>query len=168
MTETLPFHRRFLFLSTIAAACMLAACSASEPAQPVQPGEPPALPITEVVQTLDQGFERTWSDVLTVLNQRDIGTELVYKELGRITTDWVPMEDRMCDIHLSENAPLNCRTQYSLHVQPLAADASSVTIRYVEKCLGREQMELICPGSNAERRMIAVISDLKALTGIKK
>ena len=118
------------------------------------------------MQTLDIGIEKTWNSILAVLNQRDIGTELLYKELGRITTAWVPIEDQMCSLANSEQAPLSCRVRYSITLKPINRAATAVRIRYVEKCLGREEMELVCPGSNAERKMIAIIEDLKALVGI--
>ncbi len=148
-------------------ALVLASCGGQDQPDPAPAPAAPTRPITEIVQTLNIGMEQTWDSTLAVLNQRGIDTELLYKELGRITTAWVPMEDKMCDLAYSEQAPLSCRTQYSIQLQPLTSQATAVTIRYVEKCIGREELELVCPDSNAERRMVAIIEDLKALVGVK-
>jgi len=163
--------RSFLFalvFSSLVVVSILVGCSSkneqgSTARKPVVKAE---LPITEVVQTVNFNFDDTWLSVMSVVNSRNIEITLLNKELGRLTSAWIPMKDSICGVYDSNAAPLSCRTQYSFYIQRISETISSVTVRYVEKCLDREEMDLICAGSNAERNMIAIIDDLKVLLHI--
>ncbi len=128
--------------------------------------QPPNLPITEVYQTFTQDFDRTWEIIISTLTERQIDVKMANKELGRIVTTWIPLEDKLCGVESAKEAPLDCRVQFSFSASRLENEGAAVKVKYVETCLDREQMTLVCPKSNAEKMMIGIVDNLKTNAAI--
>lgn len=125
-----------------------------------------ALPITQVVQTMNLPYHRAWDTLIQILAQRGIKTDLADKKKGEIQSEWISIRDRLCGTYPSYNAPLSCRVRYSMKLEPITRKASSFTINYVENCRERQHLNLECPGSNAEKIMMLIVDDIKAAAGI--
>ena len=154
----------YLIVSVGASGCM------GQPQVPVAAptGTPPSMPITEVVQTFAADFETSWDNVLAVLTQRGIDIQMANKEIGRIVTVWVPVEDSMCSLRSASDIPLACRVQFSIAISRMVGEGSSMTIRYLETCADREELSLVCPKSKAETMMVSIVEEMKSIAAVQQ
>ena len=145
-------------LSIIAIAFLGCGDSKSPPPAPKPVIE---LPISEVQQNANRDFDSSWARILAGLAQRNIPVQLVNKEIGRIVTAWVPMNDFNCTKVSHDELPLRCRTQYIYAISPIGDTASSTSIRYMEVCQDQGEVIIVCPGSAAEKLLVELAEDLK-------
>ena len=122
--------------------------------------------ITKIVQTVNLPAADNWGAVNDILKQRGIPVAESDTNTGKIVTQWVPIIDSPCGVYPASGAPLSCQVRYTAEIQGLGPVASSFTIEYSEFCTGKEKQPLECPGSNAEKLMIAIVQDLKTLAGV--
>lgn len=148
----------------------LAFACASSPTETTPPAQPTvaqrSLPLTMVEQEVPLPLAESWELVTVALEQQNIPLAEVYEQEFVILTDWIPMKDYLCTTATASSVPLPCETQYRLGLQPLEQNKTLVRIRYTETCSGEHRIHLTCPNSAAERRMIEIIGDIKALAGI--
>ncbi len=124
------------------------------------------MAISEVAQSVNVNNATAHATVLEIFRQRRIGIHASNPQQGIIVTKWLPIVDSPCGSYPRSGAPLSCEVEYRVKTQPITAVASSVRIGYTQRCDGMESQRFECPGSNAEKLMLGVISDLKAATGV--
>jgi hypothetical protein len=119
--------------------------------------------ITQVRQTLNLDPQQTMRVTLQALSSRNVNVSSVDETQGIIETDWVPMKDSVCSGRRNHNAPLDCRARLSFKIEALPVTASILHIRYREFCSFNEELTLECPESSAEKLMISVLEEVKAV-----
>lgn len=161
--------RAILFLPSVISIVVSICGCGGEPSMPMPP--PPAniqvpQPVIEIVQTVNLPAAQAWDEMKNILAKRNISVASASKTQGEIDTAPITVTDKMCGVYNSENAPLTCQVRYFIKVEQVTPIASSVGVRYVEKCLERKDIQLECPGSQAELTMKAMIAELKARAGV--
>lgn len=146
-------------------------CTSDTPPPPPQPEERPnsentpsvKLPITEVRQTLNIGYADLLRSVLATLGERKVPVNLVDESVGVIETGWVPTRDRLCNMVGSNQAPLPCRVRLLFKIDGISGISSALQVKYEEICTFNEDMRLECADSSAEKLLLLVLEDIKAL-----
>jgi hypothetical protein len=124
------------------------------------------MAISEVAQSVNIDVITAHNTMLEIFKQRRIKILKSIPQQGLIVTKWLPIVDMLCGSYPRSGAPLSCEVEYRVKTMPITEVASTVRIGYTERCSGLESQRFECPGSNAEKLMLGVISDLKAATGI--
>jgi len=121
------------------------------------------IPITQVRQTLNLKPAETFQYAFAALQRKNISVSSIDESNGVLETDWIDITDSLCGGHRPQQAPLQCRTRLSFKVEPFEGTASALHIRYKELCSVNEEIPLTCPDSSAERLMLTILNEVKAL-----
>jgi hypothetical protein len=158
-----------IYLQCFAFLCLLAACGGKSEIEPVMEksnmdrGPNARVPITQVRQTLNLKPSETFQYAFAALQRKSLSISAIDEPEGIIETDWINITDSLCGGHRPQQAPLSCRARFSFKIEAIDTAASALSIRYKELCAVNEEVPLTCPDSSAERIMLSILDEIRAL-----
>lgn len=143
------------------------ACSAKQP-EKVKPGEQSntvrssarGVSIVQVEKFFNRTSNQAYAHLLDALKKRNIPIAGTNENRGQVQTNWVTVQDHLCENGIKSNTPVTCRARFHFDIAPLSDRASSLRGRYQELCNFNEEILVECPNSNAEGLLKAISEEV--------